>query len=228
MTTSESAAGRLIRVDFHAHTNYSLDSLIDVRQLGQAIDAAGLDKLAVTDHNEISGALRARELYGERIIVGEEVKTKQGEILVLYLTQLIPAHLDAAEALARATDQGAFVCPAHPFDTRRGGWQLADLEQYAEAFDAIEGFNGRNLNPQLNEQAQTFAREHGLPVLAGSDSHSLGEIGRVFTTLPAFHDADSLRNSIVRAEIAGQPAPVNVLFKSIRARLINRLRRAAD
>ncbi len=218
------AQPNLIRVDFHTHTNYSPDSMVKIEDLGRRMDDAGIDKIAITDHNAIDGALRAREKWGDRIIIGEEVRTKQGELLVFYLQALIPKRLSVEETIAIAKEQGAVICPSHPFDRRRDYWNLDDLERFAGQFDAVEVNNGRSFNPRTNALAEEYARSHRIPGIGGSDGHTLEEIGGVYTTLPAFHDAESLKRALSYCVVHGSRASIAVMFKSLYASVVNRLR----
>jgi predicted metal-dependent phosphoesterase TrpH len=190
------------RVDFHTHTVYSPDSLTSPERLVAAARRKGLDRVVVTDHNTIQGARRAQELDPERVIVGEEIMTSQGEILAAFVTQEVPAGLRPAETLARLKAQGAFISVSHPFDrSRKGHWQPEALLKILPEIDAIETFNARCLLPRANFQAQAFASQHGLPGTYGSDAHTALEVGRGSLLLPAFTDAESLRAALRQAEV---------------------------
>lgn len=191
-----------LRTEFHCHTIFSKDSLTRPEQLVRAARQKGLQRVVVTDHNSIQGALRARQIDPELIIVGEEIMTTRGEILASFLTEEIPARLTPQETIRRLRDQGAFISVSHPFDVMRGGhWDLPDLLEIAPLVDAIETFNSRCMNPDYNAQAQAFAREHNIPGTVGSDAHTALELGRSTLTLPAFANADGLRQAIAN----GQP-----------------------
>jgi hypothetical protein len=191
-----------LRVEFHSHTDASKDSLTSPESLLAACRDKGLDRIVVTDHNSIAGALRSQALDAQRVIVGEEIMTRQGELLVAFLQEEVPAGLDCMEAIARLRVQGAFISVAHPFDILRSGhWELSDLEKIAPLVDAIETYNARCMWPGFNRQAQEFARQHDLPGTAGSDAHAPFEVGKASLILPSFHDAESLK-AVIRQ---GQP-----------------------
>jgi predicted metal-dependent phosphoesterase TrpH len=193
-----------IRADFHCHTRYSKDSLNNPLYVLNMCQRRGIDRLVITDHNTITGALLMQELDPERIVVGEEIKTTQGELLGIYVCEEVPAGLPPLEAIARLRQQGAFISVSHPFDIGRSGhWALADLLQIAPLVDAIEIFNSRCGRSIYNTQAQELARQHHLLGTAGSDAHSLVEIGRATLRLPMFHDAASLKNSLQHARLEG-------------------------
>src|SRR5512143_1731327 len=121
-----------LRVEFHCHTIFSKDSLTRPEQLVRAARQKGLTRVIVTDHNNIGGALRAKQVDPELIIVGEEIMTDRGEILAAFVTEEIPAGLTPQETIRRLRNQGAFISVSHPFDQfRSGGWKLVDLLEIA-------------------------------------------------------------------------------------------------
>lgn len=190
----------MLRVDFHTHTIYSPDSLTTPEKLLDTCRKKGIDRVVVTDHNTIEGALRAKELDPSMVIVGEEIKTTQGEILAAFVKDEIPKGLHPQETIARLRAQDAFISISHPFDFLRGGhWRKDDLLEILPLVDAIETFNARCAWPGFNWRAQKIAREHNLPGTHGSDAHGAYEIGRGSLLLPFFDDAESLREAITRA-----------------------------
>lgn len=185
-----------LKVEFHCHSRYSPDSLNSVGKLIATAKARGIDRLVITDHNTIRGALLAKELEPERIIVGEEIKTQHGELLAAFVTEEIPPLLDPLDVIERLRQQGAFISVSHPFDRARGGWELQHLRDIVAKVDAIEVFNARCLHPLLNEQAAAFAKEHRLAGTVGSDAHTLVEVGQATLLLPAFETGEELRQAI--------------------------------
>ncbi len=188
------------RTDFHTHTNYSPDSLTSPEKLIAAARRRGIDRLIVTDHNCIEGARRCKELDPQRVIVGEEIMTTQGELLAAFVTEEVPPGLSPQEAIARLRAQNAFISVSHPFDRhRKGHWQEADLLKILPFVDAIETFNARCFFPWYNWQAADFAQAHDIPGTCGSDAHAAFEIGRGTLLLPPFEDAASLKSALQRA-----------------------------
>lgn len=188
------------RAEFHCHSLHSKDSLLRVETLLAACRRKGLDRVAITDHNTLAGALRARELDPERVIVGEEINVRHGELLAYFVREEVPPGLAPGEAIARLREQGAFVAVAHPFDrTRKSEWEPAELEELAPLVDAVEIFNARCLWPGFNELARRFAEQHGRIGIAGSDAHTAAELGRATAQLPPFHDAESLEAALRQA-----------------------------
>ena len=204
------------RLDFHVHTRFSPDSLTQLESAIRAARERDLARLVITDHNTVAGALEARHLAPDFVIVGEEVMTTEGELLAYFLREGVPAGLSPEETIELLREQGAFVAAAHPFDTRRKGhWSLEVLERIAPLLDAVEGFNARCFSARANRRAAEFAARHGLPVIAGSDAHTAAEIGRAVVVLPPFEpDADGLRDALRQARVEGKISPPWVTLAS--------------
>ncbi len=181
-----------LRVEFHCHTIYSKDSLVPPQKLVEAARRRGLDRLIVTDHNNIGGALAAKRLDPELVIVGEEILTPRGELLAAFVSEEIPAGLEPLEVIRRLREQGAFISVSHPFDALRG-WKLEHLREILPLVDAIETFNSRCIDPIFNIKAQEFAHHNGIAATVGSDAHTLRELGRATLTVDSFTDAAGLR-----------------------------------
>lgn len=186
--------------------------------------AKGIDRLAITDHSEIEGALEAHALASELVIVGEEVYTTQGELLAYFVTEWIPPGLEPMDAIHRLKDQNAVISVAHPLDPFRGGaWQEAALREILPYVDALEIFNARTVGKDANERAQELASEAGLPGTAGSDAHHYLEVGTAGLRLPAFDDANGMREALKEAEVVGKLSSPLVHFFSRYATLRKRL-----
>jgi predicted metal-dependent phosphoesterase TrpH len=199
---------KLLKVEFHCHTLASKDSLVRPEELLERCRRKQIDRVVITDHNSIAGARYARQLDPDRVIVGEEIMTQQGEILAAYVQEEIPAGLSPLEVIARLRDQGAFISVSHPFDTMRGGhWQVEELLKIAPLVDAIETFNARCMLPGYNSEAQRFAKQHNLPGTAGSDAHALIELGTATLLLAPFENPDDLRSVIGKAEFRARLSP---------------------
>ena len=201
-------------VEFHSHTIYSRDSLTRPERLVETCRRRGIDRVVVTDHNTIAGALAAQKLNPERVIVGEEILTTRGEILAAFVTEAVPAGLEPREVIHRLREQGAFISLAHPFDPLREHWSLSEVLEMIPLLDAIEVFNARALWPWANRRARDFAREYGLPGTVGSDAHAAFELGRALMTLPQFDGAEELRKAIVQARVEIRRSPLHSYFSS--------------
>jgi predicted metal-dependent phosphoesterase TrpH len=161
----------------------------------------GIDRIAITDHNEIKGALEAKKLDPERVIVGEEIATTRGELLGYFMSEWIPPGLEPMAAIERLREQGAVISAAHPFDSHRTyHWKPDELEALLPYLDAIETFNARCIFSAPNRQAASFARNNGMLEIVGSDAHSLFELGRATMSIPVFRDAASFKAALGHAE----------------------------
>jgi hypothetical protein len=169
----------MLTLELHAHTRASADCLMRPADIVRACREKGLQRLAVTDHNTIQGALELRDLAPELVIVGEEIMTTQGELLAYFVKEIVPLGLSPAEAIARLRAQDAAISVSHPFDRlRKGAWREADLAAIVPLVDAIEVFNARCIYPEDNDRALAFARDHAKLGSVGSDAHSRRELGR--------------------------------------------------
>jgi predicted metal-dependent phosphoesterase TrpH len=178
-------AGRpLIEVDLHMHTDHSGDCATPVEVLLQTARDRGLGAIAITDHNEVSGALEAAEIAagmdGLKVIVAEEVKTaEQGEVIGLFLKEKIPKGLTMAETLAAIREQGGLVYVPHPFDRFHSVPDYEHLLDMVEEVDLLEVFNPRVALTSFNEEAVRFAGKYRIIPAAGSDSHVAQGLGSV-------------------------------------------------
>ena len=192
---------KLITAELHCHTVYSRDSSIEIQALITTARQRGIERLAVTDHNTIAGALKAQALAPDLIVVAEEVLTKRGELIGYYVREEIPRGLTVKETLRRFKDQDAFISIPHPFDLLRHGWRLEELLELLPEVDAVEVFNSRSLRRAHNDHALAFAQKYHKPMLAGSDAHTMIEVGLAVTRLPAFNSAEELRASVKESYI---------------------------
>lgn len=190
-----------LRMDMHLHTRHSFDCLTAPEEILRAARDRGLDRLIITDHNRITGALELRQMDPERILVGEEVKTREGfDLIGILLTESIPKHTPAREAAQRIRDQGGVVYIPHPFDVRRSGAGTL-LDDIAELVDVVEVHNSRCWAPETNARAERWAEDHAKLRGAGSDAHTVREIGAGFVEVPVFTPT---REGLLRALGAGR------------------------
>lgn len=212
--------GRPMRVDMHVHTRLSFDCLSRPDAVVGTVLARGLDRVCITDHNEIEAALELADRYPNRVIPGEEVKTREGvDIIGLYLTEWIPKGTPARETCERIRAQGGLVYVPHPFAGGKGGGGRI-LDGIQDLVHVVEGFNGRIHTSVLNARAQEWARERGLPLGAGSDAHTLGEIGNGHVEVPPFsNDAPSFLTALQDATVHGREASRLVHLASTVAKL---------
>ncbi|HET9152670.1 MAG TPA: PHP domain-containing protein [Solirubrobacterales bacterium] len=182
----------LIEVDLHMHTDHSGDCATPVDVLINTARDRGLGAIAITDHNEVSGALEARRLaegLGDiKVIVAEEVKTaEQGEVIGLFLEEKIPKGLTMAETIREIRAQGGLVYVPHPFDRFHSVPDYEHLLDIVEEIDLLEVFNPRVALTSFNEEAVRFATKYRIVPAAGSDSHVAQGLGSVRQRI---HDFD--------------------------------------
>ena len=207
MSTDKS--DNLIKVDMHCHTVLSKDSLNDPRKLVETAASRGLGALCVTDHNALAAALDLSRLPNLpiKIIPSEEVKSNEGEIIGYFLTELVPKGLSPEETARRIQGQGGLVAIPHPFDSLRTGSRIKTpaLERLVEAglVDILEVLNARSIDPEDNKKALDFARAHNLPMSAGSDAHSLVEVGRAYAEVEPFDGAQQFLEALKKGSVSG-------------------------
>jgi len=200
----------LIEVDLHMHTDHSHDCATPVEVLLTSAREAGLGAIAVTDHNEISGALEAEAKaagFGVRVIVGEEIKTDgQGEVIGLFLKEKIPRGLSLAETIGRIRRQDGVVYVPHPFDRMHSVPDYEHLLTVLDQVDAIEIFNPRVAISAFNEEADRFAAKYRVPAGAGSDAHVPQGLGSVRVRMADFDGPREFLQSLRGAEILTRPS----------------------
>jgi predicted metal-dependent phosphoesterase TrpH len=205
---------RLIDVDLHMHTDHSGDCETPVEVLLATAREQGLGAIAVTDHNEISGALEAREKAERsgphppvKVIVGEEVKTaEQGEVIGLFIEEKIPRGMTMAETVAEIKRQGGLVYVPHPFDRMHSVPDYEHLLGILDDVDAIEVFNPRVAIGAFNEEAVRFAAKYRIVAGAGSDSHVAQGLGSVRIRMHDFEGPQEFLQSLSEAEIMTKPS----------------------
>ena len=208
------ATRALIDVDLHMHTDHSHDCATPVEVLLASAREQGLGAIAVTDHNEISGALAAREHAARsgahppvKVIVGEEVKTAgEGEVIGLFIEEKIPRGLSLPETVAEIKRQGGVVYVPHPFDRMHSVPDYEYLLGILEEVDAIEVFNPRVAISAFNEEAERFAAKYRVVAGAGSDSHVAQGLGSVRIRMRDFEGPGEFMQSLRDAEILTRPS----------------------
>ncbi|MGH7576086.1 MAG: PHP domain-containing protein [Longimicrobiales bacterium] len=191
-----------MKIDLHAHTSYSRDATLTPAALVQSARRAGLDRIAVTDHNRIEGAWEAHRLDPSLIIPGEEIDCADGSHLIgLFLHDSIPRGLTVEDVANRIRAQGGIVYAPHPFAYLR--WPRRKAERTLAVADIVEVFNGRAFWPPWNRRALRAAQERGLGLAARSDGHFAHEIGGAWTETPTFGTAAEFRAILAEARPQG-------------------------
>ena len=198
-----------IIADLHLHTSWSADCSVDVEDLLEHAENAGLGAIAVTDHNVFGGALEAVELArGHNLIVipGEEIKTDgQGEVIGLFLTEEIPRGMSFADTIAAIKAQNGIVYLPHPFDRMHSIPSPATLHRHLGDIDVFEVYNARLLFEAYNDEALRFARKYNLTMGAGSDAHVPQGLATGGLRLRAFDGPEEFQLSLQTAEILRRP-----------------------
>jgi hypothetical protein len=222
-------AGVAVFADLHCHSAASFDSLSRPADLVRVALERGLTHLAITDHGHLEGAHAARDLApaGLTVIVGEEVRSADGDVIGLYLERPVPGGLSALETIEAIHDQGGLAGIPHPFDRFRAsglaGLPEARLAEVAGRVDYIEAWNARVPTAGVNQRAREFALERGLPGVAVSDAHALMEVGVAYTRLDGpVDDAAGLRAALPTAMLF--PGRASILARALTpwAKLVQR------
>jgi len=197
-----------VKIDLHTHTCCSPDAFTTIQQLEKFFRRFTDFIIAITDHNVIEMALQARERFGEKIIVGEEIKTAEGEIVGLYLNRFIEPDMSVGNTAEEIKRQGGIIMVPHPF--KRTGNEDSPikesvLDSHAELFDIIEIYNARNRTKGANERAVHFAQNHHKHMGVGSDAHAVYELARTYSTFPCYNGKDSLLAQLAMASHVCQP-----------------------
>ena len=215
----------MIRVDLHVHTCFSEDCVTDLEAVVGACRRAGLGAVAVTDHNTVEGAHALAQVAPFPVIVGEEIKTTDGEIIGLFLSESVPRGLSPGETIGAIRAQGGVVYVPHPLDrVRRSPLGLDSLTAILHEVDALEIFNARVTLQGDNRRARLLAEAHGLPGGAGSDAHTAREIGRAYVQMPLFDGPTDFIQKLGMGTVHGQLSLPDVHFASTWARMRKKAR----
>ncbi len=197
---------RPLRIDLHLHTHYSPDSITSPQRLVAACQRKGITCIAVTDHNTIRGAVAVKEAAPFQVIVGEEIRSTEGEIIGLFLNEEVPPGLSAQETIERIRAQSGLVSLPHPLDRFRGGVGAEGVARLAPLVDIVEVMNARTTLKRDDDAATRLAQEHSLVGVAVSDAHSPWEIGRAYVEAPAFDGPQELLEALRWGTLVGRPS----------------------
>jgi len=181
-----------MRIDLHCHSEASPDSSSPLGEIPDRCVEKGITIQALTDHNCIWGAQKLREIVRVRndlplsIIVGEEISTSEGELVGLFLQEEIEAGLTPEQTVAAIKRQGGLVLLPHGFDPlKRWHLRIEARKKITSSIDIVETFNSRISRPRWNRAAVRWAEERGVPMSAGSDAHTIADIGNAWVEVPA-------------------------------------------
>ncbi len=189
----------------HSHTMWSGDCTTTPDELHEAVVGAGIDVLCITDHNSVAGAKRLVDELPCRVIVGEEIRIGQGELIGLFLDEAVPPGMTVSDTARAIRDQGGVVYVPHPFDPMRNALAPHLIDELAEAglIDAFEVRNAKTSLESLNRKAAEYAVRHGLLAGAGSDAHVPDAFGAAYVEMPDFGNSHEFLSSLVRGRIVG-------------------------
>ena len=214
-----------MKADLHAHTHFSRDAVTSIETFARRYEAAGIDCVAVSDHNNVDGALAVNGIAPFRVIIAEEIKSTEGEIIGLFLKETVRKGLTPEDTVKAIREQGGLVLIPHPYDRLRGSPLREDaLLRIMPDVDVIEVFNARTTFQADDDKGRRLAEEHGKPMSAASDAHTPGEIGLAYTELPDFDGPEDFLTSIGKGKIVGKRAFFGVHFISTWAKVKWRLR----
>ncbi len=197
---------RLLHIDLHTHTHYSPDAITSPQKFVETCQRKGITCVAVTDHDTMRGALAVQEIAPFRVILGEEICSREGEIIGLFLQEEIPPGLSARETVERIRAQSALVSLPHPLDRFRGGIGGERLADLAPLADIIEVMNARTTVAQDNDRAARAAEENGLVGVAVTDAHSPWEMGRAYVEAPTFEGPEEFLEALRWGTLVGHPS----------------------
>ena len=210
----------MLKADLHIHTEYSMDCNTPLEKIvGRCLELE-INCITIADHGTAEGGLRMQELAPLTVIVAEEILTHHGEIMGMFLKETIPSGQSVEETVSQIKAQGGLVCIPHPFDTVRGSALDSNImAEMVEQIDVIEVFNSRNPFLRTSTRARAFATKHGIAMSAGSDAHSLLEIGNSYVMMLEFNGKDEFLQALTKGEITGHRTNPLTHFHSAWARL---------
>ena len=213
-TPTSNKVPNTMRIDLHCHSVASHDCLIPLEDFPERCLEAGIKVQAITDHDQLWGGLELQNIVAQSpyadtftVIAGEEVMTQEGEIIGLFLQERITPKQTPEATIAAIREQGGLVLLPHGFDPKkRHRLKPAALQRVYQDIDIIEIFNARVSNPKYNEAARAFAQEHHLAMSAGTDAHTLKDIGAAYVETPtrAINTPEDLIAALQAGHVEGQ------------------------
>ena len=187
-----------MRVDLHLHSLYSHDGQSTLQELIQRCAECGLDRIALTDHNTVEGALALAEVAPDLAIVGEEAKTREGEVIGLFITRRLPPYMRAEDVMDMIHEMGGLTYVPHPLDRHRSNFTTERMLELADRIDIVETYNAW-CEPAENQAAARLAVELGKVAATGSDAHAASELGRSWMEIDAYTNPQDFLEKLRRA-----------------------------
>ncbi|HEY5268135.1 MAG TPA: PHP domain-containing protein [Candidatus Saccharimonadales bacterium] len=187
----------MIKLDLHTHSTASNDGGVRDFQYIEAIETKIIDIVAITDHNRIDFAIKMHEKYPKNIIIGEEIMTKSGEIIGLFLTKEVPQGMSLDQTITSIHDQKGLCYVPHPLEKLRKGLGWNQLDKIKDKIDILEIGNGRALYKRNYKRLVNWAVTNKINTASSSDAHGKKGLGRSYTGLTSMpSDPDSLIKSL--------------------------------
>ena len=216
----------MLKADLHIHTEYSMDCSTPLEKIIQRCQKLGINCIAIADHGTVEGALKMQEIAPFPVIVAEEILTPHGEIMGMFLQKTIPSGLSVEQTIAEIKAQGGLVNIPHPLDTiRPSALNRKVVEEIVTEVDIIEVFNSRNILLRNAKEALAFAEKYGIVQSAGSDAHTIQEIGNAYIEIPEFSGRDDFLQALAQGSISGRRTNPLIHFNSSWERLKSNLKR---
>ena len=214
-----------MKADLHIHTEYSRDSNTSLNKLINRCLELDINCVAIADHGTTEGALKLKSLAPFSVIVAEEILTPHGEIMGMFLKETIPSHLSILETISRIKSQDGLVCIPHPFDRFRASALDSDIiEELIDQIDIIEVFNARTIPFQNLTKAHVFAQKNAIAQSAGSDAHTVNEVGNAYIEMPEFNGRDDFLQALAKGKVCGHRTNPFAHFHSLGSRIKRKFR----
>ena len=200
----------MLTCDLHVHTNFSKDGESSVEDILRQAEAVGLDVIAITDHDCVDGAKLALSITSPVLVIpGIEISTKQGHLLALGITEVIPSGLDFLETVEIAHKKGALLILPHPYHMWRHG-VARKIKAALKYVDAVEAFNSRYIVGSANRKAGRLAGRLRQPCTGGSDAHNARFVGYGRTFVEAEPDMQAIFAAIREGKVnyGGRQTPL--------------------
>jgi predicted metal-dependent phosphoesterase TrpH len=210
----------LLKADLHIHSKYSMDCQNPLEKIIERCQQLGINCIAIADHGTAEGGLEMQKIAPFKVIVAEEILTTEGEIMGMFLKETIPSGITPQEAIKRIREQDGLVNLQHPFETIRGSsLKESAVYEIAKDIDMVEVLNSRSPFPSSANRAREFAEKYHLPAGAGSDAHTIQEIGNAYIEIPDFNTKEDFLKSVAQGKIYGKRSGVFVHFYSVWAKV---------
>ncbi|MGD1119274.1 MAG: PHP domain-containing protein [Dehalococcoidales bacterium] len=219
----------MLKADLHIHTKYSMDCQSPLDKIIARCHERGINCVAIADHGTAEGGLELQKIAPFKVIVAEEILTTEGEIMGMFIKETIPSGITPREAVQRIREQGGLVNVQHPFETIRGS-ALKDkfIDEIVDDIDLMEIMNSRSPFPASANKAKAYAEKHNIPGGAGSDAHTIKEIGNAYIEMPDFNGKEDFIEALKQGKIYGERSGVYVHLFSSWAKVKRLLRKRGE